>query len=110
MVKKAMRLNPRYPPNYLFQLSFAYRVAGRYEEALEPGKRVASLTPNLGPAHFNLAIIYSELGRMEEAQAEVAEMLRLSPNASLEVFRYIPFKDPAVLERHLAALRKAGLK
>lgn len=109
-IRMAMRLNPRYPPNYLLQLSFAYRVAGQYKEALEPGKRVARLTPNLGPAHFNLAIIYSELGRMEEAQAEVAEMLRLSPHASLEAFRYIPFKDPAVLERHLAALRKAGLK
>jgi adenylate cyclase len=109
--KQAMRLHPHYPPIYLFQLSLAYRVAGQYEEALEPGQKVASLTPNMGPAHFNLAIIYSELGRMGEAQAEVAEMLRLSPNASLKGFRQIlPFKDPAVLERHLAALRKAGLK
>ncbi len=32
-----------------------------------------------------LAVIYSELGRMEEARAEVAEVLRLSPNLSLEV-------------------------
>jgi hypothetical protein len=47
---------------------------------------------------------------MEEAQAEVAELLRFNPNAFLETFRYIPFKDPAVLERHLEALRKAGLK
>lgn len=47
---------------------------------------------------------------MEEAQAEVAAMLRLVPNASLEVFKYLPFKDPVVLERHLDALRKAGLK
>jgi adenylate cyclase len=110
VVKKAMRLNPRYPPNYLFNVSFAYRVAGRYEEALEPGKKVASLTPDSGPAHFNLAVIYSALGRMEEAQAEVAELLRLNPQASLETFRFIPFKDPVVLERQLEALRKAGLK
>jgi hypothetical protein len=61
--------------------------------------------------HFNLAVIYSELGREEEAQAEVAEMLRISPTFSLETVRQnIPFKDPAALERHLAALRKAGLK
>jgi adenylate cyclase len=110
-VKKAIRLNPRYPPTYLVQLSIAYRMAGRYEEALEPGKRAAALAPNTTIVHFNLAVIYSELGRMEEAQAEVAEMLRINPNFSVEFFRQLlPFKDPAMLERHLAALRRAGLK
>jgi len=38
-------------------------------------------------------------------------VLRLNPNFSLEVHRQrMAIKDPAVLERHLAALRKAGLK
>jgi adenylate cyclase len=105
-----MRLNSRYPPNSVWTLSVAYRVAGRYEEALATGKRLASLTPSLGPAHGNLAVIYSELGRVEGAQAEVAEFLRLVPNASLETIKSIPFKDPAVLERYLEALRRAGLK
>jgi len=37
--------------------------------------------------------------------------LRISPNFSLEVYRQrLPYKDPAVLERQIAALRKAGLK
>jgi adenylate cyclase len=111
MVEKAMRLNPRYPPVYLLQLSLAYRMAGRYEEALVPGKKVLTLIPNSAPAHFNLTVIYSELGREEEARAMAAEMLRLNPNFSLEVFKdYLPFKDPAVLQRHLEALRRAGLK
>ena len=48
---------------------------------------------------------------MEEARAEVEELRRLNPNVSLEIFRQvIPYKDPAVVERHLEALRKAGLK
>ena len=110
-VKKAMRLNPHYPVNYLFQLSIAYRMAGRYEEALEPGKQVVALIPNTTTVHFNLAVIYSELGRIEEAQAEATEIRRLSPFASLDWFKQrLPFKDPAVLERHIVALRKAGLK
>ena len=92
-------------------LSVAYREAGRYEEALVPGKRFLSLNPNSVPAHFNLAVIYSELGREEEARAVVAEWQRLAPNISVEGFRqFLPFKDPAVLERHLATLRRAGLK
>lgn len=110
-VEKAMRLNPRYPPNYVLQLSIAYRMAGRYKEALAPVKEALTLTPNFLPAHTLLAGCYAELGRQEEAQAEAAEVLRLSPQFSLEAWgRMIPWKDPAVLERLLAAWRKAGLK
>jgi hypothetical protein len=46
-----------------------------------------------------------------EAWAEAAEVLRINPKFSLEVHKQrVPIKDPAVLECHLAALRKAGLK
>ena len=62
-------------------------------------------------AHIRLAAIYGELDRKEEAQVQVAEVLRLSPNYSLEVVRQItPYKNPADLERVLTALHKAGLK
>jgi hypothetical protein len=38
-------------------------------------------------------------------------VLRLNPNFSLEVHKErMPIKDSAMLERHIAALRKAGLK
>jgi adenylate cyclase len=111
LTEKAMRLNPHYPVSYLLNLSVAYREAGRYEEALAPGKRFLTLNPNSVPAHYNLAVIYSELGREAEARAVVAEWQRLAPNVSVEGFRqFLPFRDPAVLERHLAALRRAGLK
>jgi tetratricopeptide (TPR) repeat protein len=111
LVEKAMRLNPRYPPNYVLQLSLVYRMAGRYEEAVAPGEKFLALAPNSSPAHFNLAVIYSELGREEEAQAVVADWQRLARDISVEYFRqFLPFKDPADVERHLNALRKAGLK
>jgi adenylate cyclase len=111
LIEKAMRLNPQYPSTYVFYLSFAYRVAGRYDEALVPLKKVLSLNPNDAPAHVNLAACYVELDRMQEAQAEAAEILRLFPKFSLEVAKQIwPYKNPADLERYLAALRKAGLK
>jgi adenylate cyclase len=105
--KKAMRLNPHYPAEYLFGLSVVYRLAGRYEEALAPGKSFLALNPNSWTGHFNLAIIYSELGQEAEARAEV---LRAGPISLEWVRQNVPFKDPAMLERHLAALRKAGLK
>ncbi len=111
LIEKAMRLNPHYPPVYLFSLGHSYHLMGRYEEAIAAYKKALTRNPNHLPAHQHLAAIYSELGREEEARAEVVEVLKISPNFSLEVLRQrLPFKDPAVLERMLAALRKAGLK
>lgn len=58
-----------------------------------------------------LAASYSELGKDTEAQTEAAEVLRISPKFSLEVHKErAPIKDPAMLERHIAALPKAGLE
>ena len=83
----------------------------QYEEAISLLKQIVSRSPNLLQAHWNLAIAYSELGREAEARAEAAEILRLSPNFSVEVLRQsAPFKDPDVIEPYITALRKAGLK
>jgi adenylate cyclase len=111
LMEQAMRLNPRYSARYLAILGMAYRLAGRYEEAIAILKAAVTRNPDFLPSHFHLAVIYSELGREEEARTEAAEILRMSPDFSLEVWRQrLPFKDPAVLERQLAAMRKAGLK
>jgi adenylate cyclase len=86
-------------------------LAGRNEEAIAIQNRILARNPNYWAAHLSLAGIYSELDREEEARAEAAEILRIVPNFSPEAFmQRLPFKDPAVLERTLAALRKAGLK
>jgi len=62
-------------------------------------------------AYLLLAATYSELGWEEEARSAAVEVLRLNPNSSLVAHkRRMPIKDLAVLERPIAALRKAGLK
>ena len=111
LIEKAMRLNPRYPYDYLSQLGMAYGLARRYEEAIAALQSAIIRNPNFSSPHLHLVVSYSELGRDAEAQAEVVELLRISPQFSLEGFRRVmPFKDPASLERYLTALRKAGLK
>ena len=111
MVEKAMRLNPRYPSLYLMISGRAHILAGRHEKGIADLKNALVRTPNLIPAHYILVVAYSELGQEEAARTQVAELQRISPNFSLEGLRQrAPYKDPAVLERHLAALRKAGLK
>lgn len=106
-----MRFNPQYPAWYSANLGWAYRLVGRYEEAIVALKQALARNPNDLGTHFNLAATYGELGREAEARAEGAEILRLSPNFSLEVLRRVnPQKDPTLTERTVAALRKAGLK
>jgi adenylate cyclase len=74
-------------------------------------KQYLTRYPNILGAHLTLAAVYSELGKDAEARAEAVEVLRLNPKFSLEVHKErAPIKDPAMLERQLAALRKAGLK
>jgi adenylate cyclase len=110
-LEKAMRLDPLYPVHCLIFLGEAYYWLGRYEEAIAAEKKALLRNPDDLGAHARLAVFYGELRREAEARAEVAEVLRLSPNFSLEVVRQItPYKNPADLERVLTALRKAGLQ
>jgi adenylate cyclase len=110
-IEQALRLTPQPSKLCFLPLGQAYYLLGRTEEAIEPLRRVLSMYPHLMTAHVLLAAAYSEVGREQEARTEAAEVLRLNTKFSLEVHKErMPIKDPAVLERHLAALRKAGLK
>ncbi len=108
--KKAMRLSPIYPAWFLYYLGMGYRLAGRYEEAIEALKRYRERDPEAIYSYTELAIVYSQLGRIEEARALVEELLEKNPKTCLENYAKTRFfKDHAELERELDALRKAGL-
>jgi adenylate cyclase len=110
-LEKAQRLNHRLPAILLAELGGAYYLMGQHDKALAALQQGVPFNPNFLPLHESLAIVYSELGRVEEANAEVAEVLRLSPKYSLEGVRQrLSYKDPAQAQRYLAALGKAGLK
>jgi len=111
VVEQALHRTPRVADEHLSSVGAAYYLAGRTEEAIAPLQRYLTRYPNDLGAHLTLAAVYSELGKEAEARAEAAEVLRINPQFSLEVHKQrVPLKDPAALERHLAALRKAGLK
>jgi len=110
LVNKAMRLNPIYPTSYLWNLSHAYFLMRRPEEAIDALKRLLNRNPNFHPAHVYLAVMYIELGWTEEAGAEWTEFVRRSPETSPEAWRQrLPYKDQAVLDRLFGALGKASL-
>ena len=57
------------------------------------------------------AASYAQLGRMEEAQEEIAQMLAVDPNFARDIweqFRKFNFPDENI-EAYIDGLRKAGL-
>ena len=85
--QKAIRLDPRHPENYSMPEGVAYNRLGRYAEAVDALKRSDQNNPWV---HVNLVYAYSELGREQDARAEAAEVLRLSPRFSLEEVERMP--------------------
>ena len=101
-----------YPPGAQFRLlGSAYSAVGRHDEALKAYENALKLNPNDIFTHLNIAALYIELGRDEQARAEVREVLRLHPKFSLDYFaKTLTFKDQSFVNRRLELMRKAGLK
>lgn len=108
--KEAMRIDPLYPFYYPMGLGMSHGMLREHEEAIAVFKGIIASKPNYLPARIRLAIIYGEMNRIDQARAEVAEILRLNPQASIQgLAQRLPYLDPALKERYLDALRMAGL-
>jgi len=111
VIKKAIRLNPFAPSNYIYNLGLSYLFAGQNEEAIAECRKAAAAEPhNLG-AQLALAVAYGLSGRDEEARATALDVLRIDPKFSLEGFsKTLVYKNQDDKDRFVDALRKAGLK
>jgi adenylate cyclase len=107
-IEQAMRLNPRYPPSYLWGLGQTYYFIGRTEEAIATFNRVITRNPDHVTAHFMLAVIYSEAGRAAAARTEYREILRISPHFTLaNVRERVPYQNQDTVARIVTALQEA---
>jgi adenylate cyclase len=91
-------------------LSFALYMARRYEESLRAGRRALAFAPLSNIARKYVATSLAQLGRIDEARAEIAELLKHQPGASLADFQQQPFRHKWMQELHMEGLRKAGLR
>ena len=97
-IEEGWRLNPIRPPWY-------HAVLGRYDEAAAGLRDL----PNPGAyTHARLAACYAQAGRVTEANAQVAIVLRLSEAFSTDVF----LKQVLLIEQlaHRALYREGLLK
>ena len=93
-----------------FYIGQAYFLTRRYREALEALEKALDGNPDFFPARAFRAATYVELGRDEEARAEIALILKKSPGTTTDIWRErLPYKNTEDLERVLAGLRKAGM-
>jgi TolB-like protein len=109
--QKALALDSSSPVAHeLLGVAYLWRDP-QLEQAIATYQKILALIPHHPTARAGLAAVYSELGREDEAQTMMPEALTQNAQITLEDVRLrLPYKDPAELERHLNALRKAGLK
>ena len=107
-IERAMKLSPIYPPNYLGQLGNAYRLAGRYDEAIAAYEAYHKRSAGRGVT--DLVIIYQQLGQPEKAKAWATQLLLAEPKFTISSWTDTQFrKDTRRLKAEMAALRAAGL-
>ena len=81
----------------------------QFDEAIAALKQRLERHPTSN-SYALLASCYGHLGRIAEARAAWAEVMRIAPDFSVERRRRIlPFKNPDMFEYRLEGMRKAGL-
>jgi adenylate cyclase len=109
VLDKAMRLNPMPPAPYYSWLGITYSLMNQNDKAIAILEKALRVQPDHTFCLIHLTAAYSQAGRQEDARKTAAELLRLNSKFSVEALAKL-FKDSAVQERLIDALRKAGLK
>jgi adenylate cyclase len=111
--EKGIRLSLSDPrlSQWLPALAGAHYCLGNYDQAIEIGRRSWTLNRNW-PAGLRYVVAgLAELGRVEEAQAPLAELRRLNANlAFVEGNLQRLFTDRAAVDHIVGGLRKAGFE
>jgi adenylate cyclase len=110
VIETHMRYDPFYVPWAPGQLGIARYMLKEYSQALPPLRECASRAPDLSVGHVGLAANLAQLGRLDEARAEAAEVLRIDPKYTIDgTQRRLALFKPEDAEHLFDGLRKAGL-
>jgi TolB-like protein/Flp pilus assembly protein TadD len=113
LFQNAIRLDPFGRTGVYLNLGIALGMTSKFEEAVSALRKAIQRAPDNIIAHYNLTATYSMMGREKEARAEAAEVLRINPKFSLDLWtkrgRQI-YKDESEVDKLVDAMRKAGLK
>jgi len=106
-IEKAMKLSPKCPPTYYGHLGNAYRLTGRFDDAIAAFKAYGERSPGAGLV--DLVLCYQQTGRITEAKAGAQRVLAANPKFTIGNWRKTQFRnDVAQFEADVAALEAAG--
>jgi adenylate cyclase len=109
-LERAVRLNPLHPAWYLYGIAEAHYGARQYEKAIAPLQAAINRFPTFITPRRHLAASYAQMGRVDEARAEITTIRNLDPSVCLTLYRgSIRYEKTEDLEHYLEGLRKAGL-
>ncbi len=104
------RMNPQDPKALTFTgMCVAHFFARRFEECIAWGRRAVGEAAGANIARRHVAAALAHLGRIKEAKAEIALVLKHQPNSSLARSRLSSFRHEWMYDLYLEGLRKAGL-
>ena len=110
VLRAYMRLDPFHASLASCFVGAAYFMLEKYPEALGLLRDYVPRVPQAGFGHTWLAATYAQVGQLDEARAEVAEVLRLRPGYTISAARCLaPFKHAKDDKHYFDALRRAGL-
>jgi adenylate cyclase len=110
VIQKALRLEPMAPDPYVRQLALDYFQAGDCKEALAACDKGLKRQPDNLISRVIMTAVYGACGREAEARKEAAEVIRINPQFTVELFMgNTPYKNPSDRDRVVQGLRKAGL-
>jgi TolB-like protein len=111
-LERVVELSPRDPYLYMVvgEMARAHFTAGRFEQAVELARSSIRMRPDVAIGHNVLAAALAELDRIPEARGALRDAIRLTPNYTVATAReQLSAIPPDLVERWVAALRKAGL-
>jgi TolB-like protein/DNA-binding SARP family transcriptional activator len=91
-------------------LATALYYARRFEECILAGRRALTLAATASIARKYVAMSFAQLGRVDEARAEIVVFVKDQPDASLALFRQQSFRHQWMHDLHMEGLRRAGLR
>jgi adenylate cyclase len=111
VLESYIRLDPFHASWAFFTMAAAYFMIKDYSRALAILQDYVSRVPGAAFGHSFLAATHAQLGQLDEARAEAAELLRLRPGYTISCTarRLAAFKRPTDEKHFFNALRKAGL-
>ena len=111
MLETYMRLDPFHAPWASVTMAVACFMLEDYSRALAILQDYVYRVPDAAFGHSWLAATHAQLGQLDEARAEAAELVRLRPGYTISgtARRLVAFKRPTDEKLFFDALRKAGL-